>query len=109
MANTPSDIQTLDTEALAEVTGNLYETVVVISRRARQAASRTKAELDEKLSYFDDLTLIEPADDLRVNEDQLKISLEYERKPKSGAVAVRELLDDQIYYRNAGPEAQQEL
>ena len=103
------NIQTLDTERLAAETGNLYETVVVLSRRARQVATRTKAELDQKLSYFDDLTLLEPAEDLRVNEDQLKVSLEYERQPKSGAIAVDEFLNDEIYYRNAGPEAQPEL
>jgi hypothetical protein len=102
-------IQTLDVEQLAEQTGNIYETVVILSRRARQVAARTKAELDQKLSYFDDLGLIEPAEDLRVNEDQLKISLEYERKPKPGAVAIEELNDDEIYYRNAGAEAPTEL
>jgi DNA-directed RNA polymerase subunit K/omega len=106
MAN--PNIQTLDTERLAGETDNLYETVVVLSRRARQIAARQKAELDQKLSYFDDLSLIEPAEDLRVNEDQLKISLEYERKPKSGAVAVDELMNGEIYYRNAGAEAQDE-
>ncbi|NNF56869.1 MAG: DNA-directed RNA polymerase subunit omega [Rhodothermaceae bacterium] len=98
------NIQTRDITALAEETGNLYETVVVLSRRARQIAARTKAELDQKLSYFDDLSLIEPGDDLRVNEDQLKISLEYEKQPKSGAIAMDELQNDQIYYRNAGSE-----
>jgi DNA-directed RNA polymerase subunit K/omega len=103
------NIQTLDVEQLAEQTGNLYETVVLLSRRARQVAARQKAELDQKLSYFDDLSLLEPAEDLRVNEDQLKISLEYERKPKPGAVAIEELKNDEIYYRNAGSEGEAEL
>ena len=98
------NIQTRDINRLAEETGNIYETVVVLSRRARQVAARTKAELDQKLSYFDDLSLLEPADDMRVNEDQLKISLEYERQPKPPAVAVDELMSGQIYYRNAGTE-----
>ena len=103
------NIKTLDTERLAAKTGNLYESVVVVSRRARQVATRTKAELDQKLSYFDDLTLLEPTEDLRVNEDQLKVSLEYERKPKSGAVAVQEFLEEEIYYRNSGSEHPTEL
>lgn len=107
MANT--NIQTLDIAQLADETGNLYETVTVLSRRARQVAARQKAELDQKLSYFDDLTLIEPPEELRANEDQLKISLEYERKPKPGATSVQELRNDEIYYRHAGPEAQTEL
>jgi DNA-directed RNA polymerase subunit K/omega len=98
------NIQTRDITALAEETGNIYETIVVLSRRARQVAARTKSELDQKLSYFDDLSLIEPGDDLRVNEDQLKISLEYEKQPKPAAVAMDELQNNQIYYRNAGSE-----
>ncbi len=92
-------IQTIDTDRLAQETGNLYEAVVILSKRARQVASRTKVELDQKLSYFDELTL-EPTDDLRSNEDQLRISLDYERKPKSGAVAIDELAKGEIYYRN---------
>jgi hypothetical protein len=103
------NIQTLDVQQLADKTGNLYETVVILSRRARQVAARTKAELDHKLSYFDDLGLLESAEDLRVNEDQLKISLEYERKPKPGAVSIEELMGEEIYYRNAGAEAPTEL
>ncbi|MDX1418864.1 MAG: DNA-directed RNA polymerase subunit omega [Rubricoccaceae bacterium] len=98
-------IQTLNVEQLAEETGNLYEAVVILSRRARQIAARQKAELDQKLSYFDDLSLLEPAEDLRANEDQLKISLEYERKPKAGALAVEELKNDEVYFRNASAEA----
>ena len=91
-------IQTLDTTRLAEETGNLYESVVILSKRARQVASRTKAELDQKLSYFDELSL-EPAEEIRTNEDQLRISLEYERKPKAGAVAIEEFESGEIYHR----------
>jgi hypothetical protein len=92
-------IQTIDTDRLARETGNIYEAVAILSKRARQVAARTKVELDQKLSYFDELTL-EPTDDLRTNEDQLRISLEYERRPKSGAVAIAELNQGEIYYRN---------
>ena len=95
-------IQTLDTKRLADETGNLYETVAVISKRARQLSSKTKAELDQRLSYFEDLSL-DPAEEMRSNEDQLRISLEYERQPKPTRAAVDELLDDELYYRNPTP------
>lgn len=98
------NIETLDITNLAEMTGNIYETVVITSRRARQLASRTKEDLDSQLAYYDDLGLVEPAEELRTNEDQLKISLEFERRPKSGALALEELQSDQVYYRNAGPD-----
>lgn len=91
-------IQTIDTTGLADATGNLYESVVILSKRARQIGGRTKAELDQKLSYFDELSL-EPAEEIRTNEDQLRISLEYERKPKPGAISIEEFFSDEIYHR----------
>lgn len=91
-------LRTLDTTALADTTGNLYETVAVLSKRARQIAARTRGELEQKLAYFEDLSL-DPAEEIRSNEDQLRISLEYERKPKPGAEAIAELQDDALYFR----------
>ena len=92
-------IQTLDTAQLAAETGNLYETVSVLSKRARQLASKTKAELDGRLSYFEDLSL-DPAEEMRSNEDQLRISLEYEKRPKSPDMAVDEFESGELYFRN---------
>ena len=92
-------IKTVDTTALAEETGNIYESVVVLSKRARQVASRTKADLDQRLSVFEDLSL-DPAEELRSNEDQLRISLEYEKKPKSTDVSIDELENGELYFRN---------
>ena len=92
-------IKTLDTSKLADETGNLYETVAVLSKRARQLSSKTKAELDQRLSYFEDLSL-DPAEELRSNEDQLRISLEYERQPKPSRAAVDEMQDGELYFRN---------
>ena len=96
-------IKTIDTAALAEKVGNLYEATVIVSKRARQVATHTKAELDTKLSYFEDFGL-EPADEIRTNEDQLRISLDYEKRPKPTQVAIEEMLDNEIYYRNPGAE-----
>ena len=95
-------IKTRDTTALAAETGNLYETVAILSKRAQQISSKTKQELDQKLVYFEDLSL-DPAEELRSNEDQLRISLEYERKPKSPAVALDEIEDGELYFRNPNP------
>lgn len=95
-------IKTIDTEALADKVGNLYEAVVILSKRARQIATHQKAELDTKLSYFEDFGL-EP-DELRTNEDQLRISLEYEKRPKPTESAIKEMFDDEIYYRNPSRE-----
>lgn len=91
-------IKTLDTTALADETGNLYETIAVLSKRARQIAGKTRAELEQKLAYFEDLSL-DPAEEIRSNEDQLRISLEYERKPKPPAESIQELQHDALYFR----------
>lgn len=93
-------LKTLDTTRLAAETGNLYETVAVLAKRATQLSSKTKTELDQKLAYFEDLSL-DPAEELRSNEDQLRISLEYERKPKASASAIAELEDGELYFRTA--------
>jgi len=95
-------IYTLDPDVLAEKVGTIYEATVIVSKRARQIATHTKAELDTKLSYFEDFGL--ETEDLRVNEDQLRISLEYEKRAKPTETAVRELLNDEIYYRNPHTE-----
>ena len=92
-------IKTLDTTQLAAATGNLYESVAVLSKRARQVAAKEKVELDQKLSYFEDLSL-DPAEELRSNEDQLRISLEYERRQKAPAVSIDEFQTDALYFRN---------
>ena len=97
-------IKTLDTTKLAAETGNLYETVAVLSRRATQVAAKSKQELDAKLVYFEDLSL-DPAEEMRSNEDQLRISLEYERRPKAPAVAIEEIETGELYFRNPTPAA----
>ena len=96
-------IQTLNTAKLAEETGNLYESLTILSKRARQVAMRTKDELDQKLSVYEDLTM-DPAEELRSNEDQYRISLEYEKKDKAPKTAVDEFLGDRLYYRNPTAE-----
>ncbi len=95
-------IKTLDTTKLAAETGNIYETVAVLSRRAQQLSAKTKQELDAKLVYFEDLSM-DPADEIRSNEDQLRISLEYERRPKAPAAAIEEMETGQLYFRNPAP------
>ena len=95
-------IKTLDTTQLAAETGNLYETVAVLSRRAAQISTKTKQELDAKLVYFEDLSL-DPAEEMRSNEDQLRISLEYERRLKAPAIAIGEIETGELYFRNPSP------
>jgi hypothetical protein len=95
-------IKTIDVDSLTDQVGNLYEAVVILSKRARQVAVNTKAELDDKLSYFEGFE--NEIDDARMSEEQYRISLDYETKAKPEEVAIDEMFDHEIYYRRPGDE-----
>lgn len=89
-------IRTLDVEKLKEVTGNKYELIVIMSKRARQIAAQEKLELDEKLQYFEGF---EDDDEFSFNEEQEQISKSFEKLPHATQRAVSEMKGDEITYR----------
>ena len=91
-------IKTLDIDRLAERTGNAYEAVAILSKRSRQIAANMKAELDEKLAYYEGFG--PDVEDVRMSEEQTRVSLDYERRPKPTEFAIDEMLNDEIYYRH---------
>lgn len=95
-------IKTINADQLALETGNIYESVAILSKRARQIASNVKAELDEKLAYYEGFG--PEMEDARMNEEQTRISLDYERRPKPAETAVEEMFAGEIYYRNPSEE-----
>lgn len=86
----------LDVEKIQDSTGNLYESIVIMGKRSRQIAAREKMELDEKLRYFEGF---EEEDEFSFNEEQERISKEYERKPHPVVRSVEEFLDSKVAYR----------
>lgn len=92
-------IETQDVDKLADQTGNLYESVAILSKRARQVASNVKSELDDKLSYFEGFG--PEMEDVRMQEEQARISVEYEIEPEPTEVAIGEFLNDELYHRNS--------
>jgi len=90
-------IQTIDLDALAAQTGNIYQSIVVLSKRARQVSAYEKAELDEKLSYFEGFG--PEMEDVRMNEEQTKVSLEFEKRPKPTEVSIEEMASHEVYFR----------
>ena len=90
-------LKTLDVHALADKTGNLYETVAIIAKRARQNAANEKAELEEKLSEFEGFG--PEMEDVRMQEEQARTSIKFEKRPKPTEVAIEEVKNDEIYYR----------
>ena len=96
-------IRTVDVDQLTVQCENIYEAVVVISKRARQVAAKAKAELDEKLAYYEGFS--SDMENLRMQEEQARVSLEHETRPKPPEVAIDELLNNEIYFRNPNEES----
>ena len=107
MAINPS-IVTRDIEKIAAQTGNLYESVVVISKRARQIAVNIKEELNNKLAEF--ATTVDNLEEVFENREQIEISKFYERMPKPTTTATEEFLEEKLNFRIRGEgDTQQEL
>lgn len=96
MAIQPS-IVTRDIEKLAEPTNNIYASVVVISKRARQIAVNIKEELNSKLSEF--ATTVDNLEEVFENREQIEISKFYERMPKPTTTATEEFLEGKLNFR----------
>ena len=101
-SNAPGNTVTRDVIALCEDTGNIYETVEIIARRANQIASEMKHDLDKKLQEF--ATSNDNLDEVVENREQIEISRYYEKLPKPTLMATQEYLDGDIYYRNPAKE-----
>lgn len=107
MAAQPS-IVTRDIDKIASPTGNLYESVVVISKRSRQIATDLKEELNSKLAEF--ATTVDNLEEVFENREQIEISKYYERMPKPTNSAIEEFLEGKVMYRyRTEPEQAPEL
>ncbi|MBS1542796.1 MAG: DNA-directed RNA polymerase subunit omega [Bacteroidetes bacterium] len=96
MAIQPSII-TRDIDKIAAQTGNIYESVVVISKRARQISINLKEELNNKLAEF--ATTVDNLEEVFENREQIEISKFYERLPKPTSSALEEFAEGKVMYR----------
>jgi DNA-directed RNA polymerase subunit K/omega len=88
---------TRNVRQLEDMTGNIYESVVVISKRANQISSKLKEELNHRLADF--ASHNDTLEEVFENREQIEISKQYERMPKPTLLATQELMDDKIYHR----------
>lgn len=95
--NIPSSIVTRDLSQLTEPTGNIYESVAVISKRARQISVALKEELNSKLAEF--ASTVDNLEEIFENREQIEISRFYERMPKPSSLAVEEFMNDEVMFR----------
>jgi DNA-directed RNA polymerase subunit K/omega len=91
-----------DLEVLTQETGNIYETVMILAKRANQISSELKEELNQKLQEFASYT--DNLEEIFENREQIEISKFYERMPKPSLIAFEELKDNEIYHRNPSRE-----
>ena len=100
---TESTAVTRQKEDFYKQTGNIYETVVVLSKRANQIGLEIKQEIDGKIEEFAPAS--DNLEEVFENREQIEIAKFYERLPKPTLIAVHEFLNDQIYMRNPHKEA----
>ncbi|NLZ72605.1 MAG: DNA-directed RNA polymerase subunit omega [Bacteroidales bacterium] len=103
----PTDTVTRNTVDLVKDTGNIYESVVIVSKRANQLSLEMKDDLTKKLAEF--ATHTDSLDEVFENREQIEISRYYERLPKAPLIATQEFVDDKVYYRNPAKEKEQML
>jgi DNA-directed RNA polymerase subunit K/omega len=94
---------TRDVSKLDEQTGNIYEAVAILGKRANQISVQVKEELSAKLEEF--AVSGENLEEVYENREQIEVSKHYERMPKPAAIAIQEMLEGEIYFRR--PEAEE--
>ena len=98
----PTNTITRDVKYLAEPTGNIYESVVVLYKRANQISLAEKKELNKKLEDFKNER--DTMDEVFENKEQIEISKYYEKQPKPDLVAISEFENGELFYRRANQE-----
>ena len=79
-------------------TGNIYETIVILAKRANQINVEMKQELNRKLDDFSGYT--DNLEEVFENKEQIELSRYYEKLPKSSLIALQEFADKEIYFRS---------
>jgi len=104
--NAPDTTITRDFTDLEKDTGNIYKSIVITGKRSNQIQKEIKEELNQKLQEFASYT--DNLEEIFENREQIEISKFYERMPKPTLIAVQELLDDKIYWRNPEDDEEKE-
>ena len=100
--NAPTTTVTRDLMELCEDTGNIYETVVIIGKRANQISVEIKTDLSKKLQEF--ASYNDSMDEVSENREQIEISRYYEKLPKPTLIATQEYIEGKVYFRNPAKE-----
>jgi DNA-directed RNA polymerase subunit K/omega len=100
-----SPLVTRDLDTLANPTGNIYESLVVVAKRARQISVKMKEELNNKLADF--ASTVDNLEEIFENREQIEISKFYERMPKPTTLATEEFLEGKVMFRKPTQEIEE--
>jgi DNA-directed RNA polymerase subunit K/omega len=100
--NAPTTTVTRDMIALSADSGNVYETVRVIGKRANQIAVEMKQDLEKKLQEF--ASFNDNLEEVFENREQIEISRYYEKLPKPTLIAAQEYQEGKVYWKNPAKE-----
>ena len=102
---TTTSIVTRNISEFDKQTGNIYETIAMLSKRSNQISSELKRELVRKIEDFSSTT--DTMEEVFENKEQIEIVKYYEHLPKPVLIAIQEYLNEELYYRN--PEKEKKL
>ena len=97
MQHVNPSIITRNNQDILEPTGNVYESIAIIAKRARQISSNQKEELNSKLAEF--ASSVDNLEEIFENREQIEISKFYERMPKPSTSAIEEFLNGELNFR----------
>ncbi|MDR1698858.1 MAG: DNA-directed RNA polymerase subunit omega [Prevotellaceae bacterium] len=97
-SNAPTTTVTRDMNGLSTETGNVYETVKIIAKRANQVSAEMKGELEKKLQEF--ASYNDSLEEMFENREQIEISRYYEKLPKATLIAAQEYAEGNVFARN---------
>ncbi|HWI91936.1 MAG TPA: DNA-directed RNA polymerase subunit omega [Flavisolibacter sp.] len=95
--STSNNIETRDVNEFKNKTGNLYESIAIVAKRANQINISLKEELHNKLEEFASHT--DSLEEIHENKEQIEISRAYERMPNPSLLATQEFMEGKVYYR----------
>lgn len=97
--DTKAEVNTItyDRNKIEEKVGSIYEAIVIMGKRAEQINTEIRTELHNKLDEFS--VKNDSLEEVFENREQIEISKHYEKLPKPTSIAIREWLDDEVYFR----------
>lgn len=96
-SNTPNVVETKSLVDIKGMTGNLYESIAIIAKRANQINISLREELHNKLEEFASHT--DSLEEVHENKEQIEISKAYEKMPNPAILATQEFMESKVYYR----------